>query len=79
MFDGEFVITELAHTTSGGLNNSGKQESQWKVSLANKNPFLRTHGTYPLQRFRNPGGKKTLTKILFLFWLSCFVFLSLQL
>lgn len=40
MFDGEFVITGLARIMSGGLNNSGKQESQWKVSLANKNPFF---------------------------------------
>lgn len=46
----EFVFIGLTHIISGGLNNVGKQESWWKVSLANKNPFLRTHGGYPFQR-----------------------------
>lgn len=35
----EFVVIGLAYIMSGGLNNFGKQESSWKVSLANKNPF----------------------------------------
>lgn len=80
MLNAKFVIIGLTHV-SGGPNNSGNQESQWKVSWANKNPFLKTHGRYPLQPVQKSmrGKKKTLKKILFLFWLSYFVFLSLQL